>query len=139
MYILKTEQSFDSAHFLAGYNGKCGNLHGHRWRVIVEVMAQELETDRQLRGMHVDFATLKEDLKLETEALDHALVVETGTLKEKTLEALAEENFKLIMVDFRPTAENFSRYFYERMKEKGYQVKCATVYETPKNSASYTE
>lgn len=139
MYILKTEQSFDSAHFLAGYNGKCGNLHGHRWRVIVEVMAQELETDKQLRGMHVDFATLKEDLKSETEALDHALVVETGTLKEKTLEALAEENFKLIMVDFRPTAENFSRYFYERMKEKGYQVKCATVYETPKNSASYTE
>ena len=81
MYILKTEQSFDSAHFLAGYDGKCGNLHGHRWRVIVEVQASELETDRQLRGMHVDFATLKEDLKLETEELDHALIVEEGTLK----------------------------------------------------------
>lgn len=139
MYILKTEQSFDSAHFLAGYNGKCGNLHGHRWRVIVEVQAAELETDRQLRGMHVDFATLKEDLKLETEELDHALIVEEGTLKAKTLEALAEENFKLITVTFRPTAENFSKYFYERMKSKGYQVKCATVYETPKNSASYME
>ena len=31
MYILKTSASFDSAHFLAGYTGKCANLHGHRW------------------------------------------------------------------------------------------------------------
>ena len=28
MYILKTEASFDSAHFLSGYDGKCSNLHG---------------------------------------------------------------------------------------------------------------
>ena len=32
MYFLKTEQSFDSAHFLAGYHGKCANIHGHRWK-----------------------------------------------------------------------------------------------------------
>ncbi len=139
MYILKTEQSFDSAHFLAGYNGKCGNLHGHRWRVEVEVMTEKLETEPQLRGMHVDFSTLKADLKKETEALDHALIVEEGTLKNSTLDALREENFKLITVAFRPTAENFSKYFYERMQEKGYRVKCVTVYETPKNSASYME
>ena len=37
MYILKTEASFDSAHFLAGYDGKCSNLHGHRWKIILEV------------------------------------------------------------------------------------------------------
>ena len=36
MYYLKTESSFDSAHFLKGYNGKCRNLHGHRWRVVVD-------------------------------------------------------------------------------------------------------
>ena len=29
MYYLKTEHSFDSAHFLAGYEGKCRNIHGH--------------------------------------------------------------------------------------------------------------
>jgi len=32
MYGLKTEASFDSAHFLTDYYGKCENLHGHRWR-----------------------------------------------------------------------------------------------------------
>ena len=42
MYILKTEHSFDSAHFLAGYEGKCANIHGHRWRVEIEVQAEEL-------------------------------------------------------------------------------------------------
>ena len=41
MYYLKTESSFDSAHFLKGYNGKCRNLHGHRWRVVVEIAAVE--------------------------------------------------------------------------------------------------
>ena len=35
MYGLKTEASFDSAHFLTDYYGKCENLHGHRWRAVV--------------------------------------------------------------------------------------------------------
>ena len=113
MYILKTEQSFDSAHFLSGYEGKCANIHGHRWRVIIEVKTEQLAKDQQLRGMYVDFSTLKADLLKETEKLDHALIVEEGSLKEKTIEALKEENFKMIMVDFRPTAENFSKYFYD--------------------------
>ena len=38
---------------------------------------------------------------------------EDGTLKEKTVEALKEENFKMIFVDFRPTAESFAKYFYK--------------------------
>lgn len=42
MYYLKTESSFDSAHFLKGYAGKCRNLHGHRWRVVVEIAADQL-------------------------------------------------------------------------------------------------
>lgn len=139
MYILKTEQSFDSAHFLGGYEGKCRNIHGHGWRVVIEVKADQLETDSQLRGMHVDFATLKADLAGETDRLDHAFIMEKGTLKESTVAALREEQFHLIEMDFRPTAENFAKYFYEKMQVHGYQVKCATVYETPNNSAAYCE
>ena len=44
MYTLKTEHSFDAAHFLYGYEGKCSNIHGHRWRVVAEVSSDELET-----------------------------------------------------------------------------------------------
>ena len=139
MYSLKTEHSFDSAHFLSGYNGKCSNIHGHRWRVIVEVCGEKVDAEGQTRGMIVDFGTLKEQLKAEVDALDHALIIEKNTLKAKTMEALNEEGFKIIEMDFRQTAENFSKYFYDKFKEKGYSVKEAVVYETPNNCATYYE
>lgn len=59
MYILKTEQSFDSAHFLGGYEGKCRNIHGHRWRVVIEVKAEQLETEQPAPGHACGFADFK--------------------------------------------------------------------------------
>ena len=85
MYSLKTNSSFDSAHFLAGYEGKCRNLHGHRWTVEVEVGGEKLMQDGQTRGMVVDFGDLKKDLREKTEEMDHCLIMEKGTLKEKTM------------------------------------------------------
>ena len=84
MYILKTEHSFDSAHFLYGYQGKCSNIHGHRWRVEVEVMTEELKNSKQLRGMYVDFSKLKSDLREIVDYMDHSLIIESGSLKENT-------------------------------------------------------
>lgn len=139
MYILKTKKSFDAAHFLAGYDGKCKNIHGHRWNVEIEIKSETLAQEGQLRGMCVDFSTLKAELEEETEYFDHSLIVEKGVLKEKTLEALNEEEFNIKIVEFRPTAENFAKYFYDRFKAKGYIVDRATVYETPSNCAAYTE
>ncbi len=55
------------------------------------------------------------------------------------MEALEEEEFRIIQVEFRPTAENFARYFYERIKTLGYQVSLVKVYETPNNMAGYGE
>lgn len=139
MYSLKTEHSFDSAHFLIGYEGKCSNIHGHRWRVVIEVCGEYVEDKGQTRGMIVDFGTLKEQVKAEADVFDHALIIEKNTLKQKTVEALNEESFKIIEVDFRPTAENFAKYFYDRFKELGYNVRQAVVYETPNNCAAYYE
>lgn len=138
MYTLKTEQSFDSAHFLYGYKGKCSNIHGHRWTIVAEIFSYNLMEDGQLRGMIVDFSELKHDLKLIADNLDHSLIYEKDTLKSKTLEALKEESFKLIEVEFRPTAENFSKYIFDILMNKGYNVKSVTVYETPNNCAMYT-
>ena len=50
MYKIRIEESFDSAHFLAGYDGKCSNLHGHRWRIVMEAKADKLHEEGQLRG-----------------------------------------------------------------------------------------
>ena len=59
MYYLKTEQSFDSAHFLHGYSGKCANIHGHRWRIVVTIKSDKLLDDPQNNGMIIDFSDLK--------------------------------------------------------------------------------
>ena len=139
MYQLTTEHSFDSAHFLAGYDGKCGNLHGHRWRVLLTVQTETLREDRQQKGMCVDFAELKKDLRTELDALDHVLIIEQGSLRESTMKALQEEKFQVVEMPFRPTAENFARYFYELFTLKGYPVAKVEVYETPNNCAVYEE
>lgn len=139
MYQLTTHASFDSAHFLSGYEGKCRNLHGHRWKLEVTVSSEELAQEGQIRGMIVDFGELKKDVKDLADEFDHCLIIERGTLKEKTMEALEEEEFRIIQVEFRPTAENFARYFYERIKTLGYQVSLVKVYETPNNMAGYGE
>ena len=116
MYYLKTEHSFDSAHFLAGYNGKCRNIHGHEWRVVIEICRPDLDAEGQTRDMMFDFGQLKKDVKREL-----------------------EEKFRIIELPYRPTAERLAHYFYEKLTSCGYQVHRATVYETPNNCASYEE
>lgn len=139
MYILKAEHSFDSAHFLAGYEGKCSNIHGHRWRVEIEVKSHALIKNGQLDGMVIDFGDLKKEVKRMVDEYDHALIIQEGTMREETLNCLLQDTFKIITVSFRPTAENFAAHFFNTMKAKDFDVKRATVYETPTNSAAYEE
>jgi len=139
MYILKAQHSFDSAHFLSDYTGKCANIHGHRWKVEVEVQSETLVQSGQLGGMVIDFGDLKRDVKVMVDFYDHALIIEEGSMRTETLNCLKQDGFNLIMVDFRTTAENFSAFFFKLMKSKGYNVKRTTVYETPTNSATYEE
>lgn len=139
MYILKAEHSFDSAHFLSGYKGKCSNIHGHRWRVEVEIKSEALIEDGELRAMVVDFGDLKKDVKKLVDYYDHGLIIEKGSMRRVTLSYLIEDGFKIIEVDFRPTAEKFANHFFYEMKKIGYKVKRVQVYETPTNSAIYEE
>ena len=137
MYILKTKSEFDSAHFLKDYEGKCANIHGHRWKVVIEIYSETLSQEGTNRGMVVDFGKLKHDLKRETKKLDHTLLIEKGSLKKTTIKAMKEEGFKIVSLDFRPTAENLAKYFYGIMSTVGYNVLKTEVYETPDNCAVY--
>ena len=137
MYYLKTSAEFDSAHFLSGYEGKCANIHGHRWRTEVTVKGEELSSEGTKRGMLIDFVDLKKQVRILADSFDHALIYEKGILRPLTLEALHSEGFRLIEVPYRPTAENFARAFYEALTEKGLRVSAVTVYETPENCAVY--
>ncbi len=71
--------------------------------------------------------------------MDHSLIIEENSLKPATMEALRDEDFVIIEVPFRPTAENFAKYFFEKIKEDGYVVNRVEVYETPNNFAAYEE
>ena len=137
MYKLKTSAAFDSAHFLKGYNGKCANIHGHRWTIEVQAGSDTLIDNGEKRGMVIDFGDLKKEVRALADSFDHALIVEKDSLKPKTTQALSEEGFRIIEVGFRPTAENFARYFYDLLIDRKLPVTRVTVYETPDNCASY--
>ncbi len=129
MFILSCESSFDAAHFLTNYDGKCKNIHGHRWRVVLEIEGEASN------GMVVDFNIIKKDLKELCDYFDHTFIVEKNSLKLELLNMLKEE-FLIREVDFRTTAENFSKYFYDILSKK-YNVYSVSVYETPNNMARY--
>ncbi|WP_297156831.1 6-carboxytetrahydropterin synthase [uncultured Ellagibacter sp.] len=137
MYGLKTESSFDAAHFLTDYHGKCENLHGHRWRVVAYLEQEELQTQGTHKDMVIDFADFKGALRDLTEGFDHSFVVEEGSLAPDTLACLEREGFSLSIVPFRTTAENLARYFYGKLADAGFPVSQVDVYETPNNCAIY--
>lgn len=139
MYRIKTEASFDSAHFLYGYPGKCRNIHGHTWRVSAEICSESLSSSEKSRGMVCDFTDLKSALRSFCDELDHCLIYETGTLAQAAVSALTEADFRLVEVPFRPTAENIAKYFFEKLGGSGFPVSRVEVFETHSNSAVYEE
>lgn len=133
MFTISAEAAFDSAHFLSGYPGKCARLHGHRWRVVAEVSAQELNDD----GMVMDFKVLKKALQNITGRYDHCVLAEENTLQPATLRAFEQENFKVVTLPFRPTAEYLAKQFYDELRLADIPVTRVSVYETPDNKATY--
>ena len=137
MFGLKTESSFDSAHFLTDYYGKCENLHGHRWRVTVTLAQPELQTEGTMRDMVLDFGVFKKAVRAEADKLDHTFLVEEGSLKPETMACLEAEGFSLTVLPFRTTAENLARYFFDTLSAQGFPVSQVEVDETPNNRAFY--
>ena len=137
MYGLKSESSFDGAHFLTDYYGKCENLHGHRWRVVAYLKQQDLQVEGTMKDMVVDFGEFKRILRAATAELDHTFLVEEGSLKPQTIACLEDEGFTLSILPFRTTAENLARYFAQKLIDKGLPVSQVDCYETPLNCASY--
>ena len=67
MTTVSKEITFDAAHMLSGYDGKCRNLHGHTYRLVVEVRGEPDES-----GMVLDFFELKKRMQETADRFDHA-------------------------------------------------------------------
>ena len=65
--VIYKEVFFDASHRLLHYEGKCQNLHGHRWRVEVWVAG---ETDPET-GIVVDFNVIRDVI----DRFDHQVIL----------------------------------------------------------------
>ena len=86
--------------------------------------------------MVVDFGVLKASVANLCDYFDHTFIVEKDSLKGEIMEML-KEDFILREVNFRTTAENFSKYFFDKLNTE-YDCLYVEVYETPNNCARYT-
>ena len=121
-FRMKIVTDFAAAHLLRGYPGICSRLHGHNWKVEVEVIASELDEV----GMGMDFRDIKAATNELIGALDHRNLNEIPPFDE-----------------INPTAENISAYIFKGLSEKlnneRVSVNAVTIWETDRASVTYSE
>lgn len=121
-YTLKVVTDFAAAHSLRNYSGNCERLHGHNWKVEVEVTARELDEV----GMGMDFKTIKRATKDFLDELDHYNLNDVPPFDR-----------------INPTAENIAAYIYRRLAERlnadRVWVSAVTIWETERACVRYSE
>jgi len=128
--ILNTEFDFDAAHRLVDYKGLCSNLHGHIWKVKLQIEGHSDQLDDV--GILWDFTNAK---NLKT-LFDHKTILKFCEENEKLVTALHETcGFgSVFMMADNPTAENLADVILTYLKmenpELYYSVK---IYESPKS------
>lgn len=141
MFTIKNRIEFDMAHYLSGYDGKCANIHGHRYKLIVSIRCSELRSEGHSRGMVEDFSIIKGALKEVENEFDHKLLIEDNEDGRRVAEALRSvpNGFEIIMMPFRPTCEEMSRYIFNLLRSKGVDASEVELFETTNNSCVYSE
>lgn len=101
--IVGVSETFSAAHLIPGH-WKCGKVHGHNFKVEVEVEGDVKD------GMVIDFYELKRILKEIIDKYDHDLL---------------NKHFE------NPTSENICLEIFNQLKERGLNVVRVRVSESP--------
>lgn len=123
-WILHTEFKFDAAHFIEGYDGKCGRMHGHTYKVHVSAKSHKLNPSKYLKSadMVCDFKELKWAAVDGTKGgLDHTVLNES--------------------IPVATTAERIAEYLHKETKARipgDIELKI-TVWETESSWVEYTD
>ncbi|WP_455204683.1 6-carboxytetrahydropterin synthase QueD [Kaarinaea lacus] len=121
-YTLKIVTDFASAHTLRDYPGACSRMHGHNWKVEVEVLATDLDDV----GMGIDFKEIKRATRKITDELDHRYLNEITPFDR-----------------INPTAENIAGFIYQGVAElinnQRVAVKTVTLWETERACVRYEQ
>lgn len=133
MLTVSKQCAFDAAHVLTNHAGQCKNLHGHTYRVVVEVA--EVPDGRD---MVIDFKDLKQVLReVVVERFDHAFMYHEASVSEcEIASVIAKHGMKSVGLPFRTTAENLAGHFFREL-EKRVNVASVKVYETPESCAEF--
>jgi 6-pyruvoyltetrahydropterin/6-carboxytetrahydropterin synthase len=134
---------FCAGHRLLGHEGRCAFLHGHNYRVEVEVEALGGGTEVDDVGRVVDFSLIKRRLLgWLDEHWDHTFI-----LWDEDTTALAAvkqaDPTKYFLLPWNPTAENMARYLLEVVApgvlgDLGVMARRVAVWETDESCAVAT-
>lgn len=141
MYTITKEFTFEAAHLLNGHP-KCGRLHGHSYRVVVELQAAELNTvsnSSDEAGMVVDYAHLNPIKDFIDLKLDHRLLIGNEILDSSHMDwiKLLPDNQVCLCLVYRTTAEELAKWMYTTFKGQFPELTAVTVCETAKTTATY--
>lgn len=134
---------WDMGHRVPNHKGKCRNPHGHRYRLELTVAGDVNETTgNSSEGMVDDFGDIKALMLGQIhDALDHGFMIfKDDDVLTTFFSTHAEHGFKVIVVPFVPTAENISRWCWERLRKAlpdAIRIVNVRVFETPNSWANY--
>ena len=121
MYYATIIKTFSAAHSLRGYQGKCEKVHGHNYKVEVELKAPRLDQT----GMVTDFELLRQAVDKVFTRLDHQNLNEVTPFTK-----------------INPTAEYLAKFVYEEMvlifNSTRVKVSLVAVWENDGAKAAYT-
>ncbi len=121
MYKVAKEIMISATHRVREHQGGCERIHGHNWKIIVTVGAEELNE----MGMVIDFKDLKKAMHKIIMPMDHN---DINTYPP----------FDVI----NPTSENLCKYIFDEMSKElnnnRMKVVKVKVFETDTSYASYS-
>ncbi|NOX88703.1 MAG: 6-carboxytetrahydropterin synthase QueD [Calditrichaeota bacterium] len=121
MYKLAIETMISASHFLSDYRGPCQRIHGHNWKIQVEITGDQLNKT----GMVIDFKDLSDLTWSVVGKYDHQSLNELPPFDR-----------------MNPTAENMARYFFKEIDKilpAGVKMRAIRLWETDKYMVEYTE
>lgn len=122
-------------HRLPFHKGLCKNVHGHSYKMVVEITGEINES-----GMIIDFYDLNRIIDPIIEKYDHAFLCWENDKDLK--EFLIKHKMKRVFVSYHSTVENICSDFQEKIASKmkrlkGNKIKALSVkiFETPNSFA----
>jgi 6-pyruvoyltetrahydropterin/6-carboxytetrahydropterin synthase len=116
VFVIEVREHFDAAHALRGYKGKCENLHGHRFEVVVTLKATELDET----GLAFDFTVLKRHLREILASYDHTCLNDVPPFD-----------------GINPSSENIAATIYEEFRKRELLIFSIQVYESADSCVTY--